>query len=289
MMGWGAALALFGGMLAGAGALAPPASAAHSCTQITSEKCAFSFTGAPESFTVPAGVTDVTIDAAGAQGGAGDTRAPGGLGARLGADFTVTPGETLYVVVGGEGASSLNAAGGGGGGSFVYTSATSTGLLLAAAGGGGAAGPSAGINASATTTASDGEGQYPFFGGLAGTNGDGGGAGMEGAGGGGGLLSNGGDVALPPATGGRALANGAAGGSGHISNGGFGGGGGTSSVDSGGGGGGYNGGGGGATPPQFNAGGGGGSFSATTPSISHSGAQTGNGEVIIKLHPAKPA
>jgi hypothetical protein len=255
--------------------------------------CTFSFTGKADKLIVPAGVTLVTIDAKGAQGGTGDVA--GGNGASVNADFPVTPNETLNVVVGGMGGGPINQAGGGGGGSFVYRSATATGLLIAAAGGGGSRVNGAGTAGSPTTKASDGqtgtEG-YGQKGGAAGTGGNGGAGGTAGNGfpstgaGGGGLLTDGGDGSGPrqhPAIGGNALVNGAAGGNGQNSglgagSGGFGGGGGASL--GGGGGGGYNGGGGGAG--GLVGGGGGGSFIASSATrTGASGTNTGNGLVTI--------
>lgn len=91
----------------------------------------FEFTGEPETFTVPADVCEVTIDARGAEGGAstGDNNATGsgpgarvagngitgGLGARATATLPVTPGETLDVFVGGAGEPADGADGGAGG------------------------------------------------------------------------------------------------------------------------------------------------------------------------------
>jgi hypothetical protein len=84
----------------------------------------------------PAGVTSLTISASGAQGG-GNTG--GGLGALMSGDFTVTPGETINIVVGQQGQLQIGGqsqnSSGGGGGSFVYRN--SSNLLLAAGGGGG--------------------------------------------------------------------------------------------------------------------------------------------------------
>src|SRR5262249_19730702 len=76
----------------------------------------FNFTGAVQTFQVPTAVTQVTIDAAGAAGG-GTTGSgfAGGRGARLVASFTVAPGETLNIVVGGAGATTRGGWGGGGG------------------------------------------------------------------------------------------------------------------------------------------------------------------------------
>jgi hypothetical protein len=247
---------------------------------------AFSYTGSAATFTVPEGVSQVSITAAGGQGGAGGAGTAGGLGALVQASFPVTAGETLQVVVGGAGASARGD-GGGGGGSFVYTTATASGLLIAAAGGGGSAGSDAGTAGSATTTASAGGGA---FGGAAGTGGDGGlgGGGAFGGGGGGGLLTDGKDGGYMyghiPGTGGKALANGAAGGIGTYGGGagGFGGGGGgeDNGVDQGGGGGGgYDGGGG----SEQRAGGGGGSFVASpaTATTGSSGVYSGDGLVVI--------
>jgi hypothetical protein len=85
---------------------------------------------------VPPGVTQVTIDAKGAQGGGtAGGKGAGGNGADVQATFPVTRGETLNVVVGGTGTDKSDS-GGGGGGSFVYRNPTPTGLLIAAANGG---------------------------------------------------------------------------------------------------------------------------------------------------------
>lgn len=252
----------------------------------------FNATGAVQQFVVPAGVTLVTIDAAGAQGGSGASFADGGHGARLVASLPVTPGETLSVVVGVMGDSSADAAGGGGG-SFVYRSATTAGLLLAAAGGGGGCTAFAlsGGPGSATTTAGPGGGSCgaPGSAGIGGNGGGGSGAGgacMKTAGSGGGLLTDGGN-GNGGATGGKAVADGSAGGVGSR-NGGFGGGGAgdfrfTRLEQSGGGGGGYNGGGGGAN----GSGGGGGSFvhpsGATL--FAQSGMQMDDGQVSFCFTP----
>jgi hypothetical protein len=253
--------------------------------------------GVLQQWTVPAGVTQLTIDATGGQGGAGNGN-PGGNGARLLARFPVTPGETLNVVVGRAGVGA-DSAGGGGGGSFVYRAATATGLLLAAAGGGGGSQGDVGIPGSANTTAANGEGSSGGTGGTAGAAGNGGGGGTNtnkftGAGGGG-LLTDGGSGS-PVAKGGQALANGAAGGMGSLvgASGGFGGGGaGDAQVGAGGGGGGggYDGGGGGAGFGSGVAGGGGGgSFvnSSGTTLFAQSGLQNGNGQVTI-CYSASPA
>jgi hypothetical protein len=86
---------------AGLGALASPAWAASTNT------LTFVYTGAGQQWVVPQGVSSLTLDAFGAQGGsAGATTAssPGGEGARAHGTVPVTPGETLLVLVGGAGA-----------------------------------------------------------------------------------------------------------------------------------------------------------------------------------------
>lgn len=115
-----------------------PAAVLALSTVCTGTSQDFNFTGTVQSFTVPPGVIEVTIDAAAAAGGNAGAGS-GGKGAELAASFAVTPGETLNIVVGGAGGN-RDTAGGGGGGSFVYRSATATGLLIAAAGGGGGGG-----------------------------------------------------------------------------------------------------------------------------------------------------
>ena len=62
----------------------------------------FAYTGKPQRFTVPVGITQVTIVADGAAGGSTlGYYAPGGRGGRVHAVVPVTSGETLYVYVGG--------------------------------------------------------------------------------------------------------------------------------------------------------------------------------------------
>lgn len=68
-----------------------PNGATQSCT------VTFSASGAPETWTVPAGVTSATFDLYGAQGGKGSY---GGLGGRVTATLAVTPGASYQVRVG---------------------------------------------------------------------------------------------------------------------------------------------------------------------------------------------
>lgn len=174
-------------------------------------------------WTVPAGVTEVTMVVRGADGDFG-----GGGGANAEATIPVNPGDVLNVIVG------AHSSGYGGGGTGIYN--TTTGAILIVAGGGGAGSPAGAYGQGGRDTENGGAGLF-----AGGTNGNGGGGD-----GGGGAFSAG---------------SGAFGGGAGVPNGGntsttafgFGGGGGSSA----GGGGGYSGGGGG---DFANGGGGGGSF-----------------------------
>jgi hypothetical protein len=216
----------------------------------------FYATGGVQSWTVPAGVTQVYVDISGAQGGS--AYGGGWGGAELTGTISVTPGETLKIVAGTVGSNGIvySRGAGGGGGSFIYRTADQAGLLAAAGGGGGAGSNTVPSEASTGTSGTPGLNG----GGAGGTDGNGGGAGT--AGGGGGLLTNGGSN---QGGGGQSLANGAGGGygSGGYGVGGYGGGGGTAGF-AGGGGGGYSGGGGGRYNGNNGGGGGGGSFFAGT-------------------------
>ncbi len=258
-----------------------------------------SYTGSLQSFTVPAGVTSLTIDARGAQGGNG-----GGNGAKITGVFTVTPGDVLNILVGQMGSFSSNSNGGGGGGSFVWK-VSGTVLYVAAGGGGGFSGNGGapggvGNSSTLTTNSSGGAGN-----GAGGINGNGGIGGIYissatyagGAGGGAGWLTNGlagTGIGAYNSTGGFSPANGGAGGVGfnpcqtQSVIGGYGGGGGGGGCSgSSGGGGGYNGGGGGNSwsGSAWGSGGGGGSFNGGTNQSNTAGFQTGDGQVIINYIP----
>jgi len=123
----------------------------------TYETRTYTYTGAPESFTVPAGVTRLRIEAKGGQGGAGATGGNsssgglGGLGSKATGILTVTPGQVLNLFVGGLGGTpaggyngggtggSVNA-GGGGGASDVRLGGTAVANRILVAGGGGGGG-----------------------------------------------------------------------------------------------------------------------------------------------------
>jgi LPXTG-motif cell wall-anchored protein len=242
----------------------------------------FPYTGDVQDWVVPAGVTVIAIDIAGAQGGSSNS--PGGLGAELVGTVAVTPGQTLHVLVGGRGGDGeqYQSGAGGGGGSFVYTAATAAGLIAAAGGGGGSASNGGAGNASTGPDGADGE----VSGGLGGAAGSGG-AGSD-AGGGGGLLGDGGGIG--PVTGGSSLANGGAGGDPGTFQpggaGGFGGGGagGANNIPgyAGGGGGGYSGGGSGGFDGSTGGGGGGGGSLFTGTLATQSVGRTGDGSVAFR-------
>jgi len=102
------------------GALAGPSvpAAAAPCTI---SPCSFAYTGATQTWTVPAGVASVTITAVGAIGGSGHGGV-GGRGASITGTFAVggggpiASGSTLTILVGGQGGGPVGNQGGGGGG-----------------------------------------------------------------------------------------------------------------------------------------------------------------------------
>jgi hypothetical protein len=241
------ALATFGVVTA----LPPSVGAAPSCSGTTTVTCTFSFTGAADSFTVPAGVTSVMVVAFGAQGGSSQDGVSGGLGGQATATISVTPGETLQVNVGGR-PSTGNPANGGFNGGGPGGAATGTfGALVAGGGGGGAsdvrqggaalanrvvigggggggggnsAGPCTGGTGGGTTGAPgatcgglEGTGATQSMGGGGGMGGAGGAAfspgsgAHSGGGGGGGLFGGGGGSGVPGQT---IIAGGGGGGSG---------------------------------------------------------------------------
>lgn len=259
----------------------------------------FDYTGSLQYYVVPADVYRVEIEATGAAGGDGGSTnsGVGGHGARMTGSFDVTPGETLVILVGEQGAGAQYV-GGGGGGTFVWRD-TGTELLLVAGGGGGAGATDAtdtykdGMDATITELGTNGNG-IPDG---AGTAGEGGTQPTIGtwSGGGAGWNSGGNDGSLHgctfDCTGGQAITSGGAGGIGggsatSAANGGYGGGGGGNArcgAVGGGGGGGYSGGGAGGEDVtlEYNGGGGGGSYNAGDDQDNSAGVGTGNGQAII--------
>jgi len=229
---------------------------------------AFAFTGGEQCYTVPSGVAEIHVVATGASGASSGAGGSGGPGATVIADARVTPGEVLYVEVGGNasgpkggfngggpaGAPTDETApdGGGGGASDVRTcssgssrcvltgTASDPRLVVAAGGGGGGGGgggPPGQVSGSGGSASYDGTAGASAF---MGYTGGGGGASQTQNGAGG--VSN---VGNPSGSSGSAGTGGAGGPSG----GGGGGGGGA----------GWLGGGGGAGGGAYGAGGGGGS------------------------------
>ncbi|RTQ51569.1 tail fiber domain-containing protein [Hymenobacter gummosus] len=101
----------------------------------------FNFTGGPQTYRVPLGVTKLAVDLAGGAGSTnivGGTFQEGGRGGRVQATLTVTPGQELTIYVGGNGnyGGNNNNNGGGGGGTDISIGGT----RVLVAGGGGAAG-----------------------------------------------------------------------------------------------------------------------------------------------------
>lgn len=245
----------------------------------------FQYTGTMQQFVVPPGVTQLSIEVRGAQGGSGVT-GPGGLGALMQGDFTVSPGDVLDILVGQQGQdnpidpSHLGRSPGGGGGSFVVQGANP---LIIAGGGGGSGNISVGTGGTTGTSGLSSTGPTV---GTGGTGGNGGApdAGFNGGGSGGGLLTDGGapagDGGTSPNRGGKSFLSGGAGGDNfqHSGAGGYGGGGGGGNYGCGGGGG-YSGGGGGCSNGY--GGGGGGSFNAGTNQTNTGSFQAGNGLVVI--------
>jgi hypothetical protein len=240
----------------------------------------FDYTGSIVTWTVPDGVSAITITAKGAEGGdvSLDGAVAPGKGASMTGTFAVTPGNQYKILVGGHPSGWNN----GGGGSFV-TDMSNNPLIVAGGGGGGT------INNGVVYTGHDspskegqvgtagGESGNSFCEGPGGTGGNGGGASGCGAtymGGGGGLFSG---------AGGKAFVNGGAGGKyTSFPQAGFGGGGSGSGAAAGGGGGGYSGGGAAwFAAPEGAVGGGGGSYNGGSDQTNIGGANIGNGSVVI--------
>ncbi|MEO7035700.1 MAG: hypothetical protein ABI548_17350 [Polyangiaceae bacterium] len=163
----------------------------------------YTFTGTIPTFTVPACVTALTIEAYGAPGGAAGIYT-GGLGAHMKGTVVVTGGQALKYLVGGPGLAATdtaeNAGASGGGGTFVVDSATPPNPLVIAGGGGGASQYGSGLNynpGNGINAATDRAGKAPTSGiDAGGVNGLGGKTGSNSAGymvgtGGGGLLGDG--------------------------------------------------------------------------------------------------
>lgn len=115
----------------------------------------FAYTGGPQAYTVPAGVTSLKVDLAGAAGGPRFSLSTGqGLGGRVQAILAVTPGQVLTLYVGGAGARNMGGYnggggasagdGGGGGASDLRQGGTALANRVLVAGGGGGGGDDGG-------------------------------------------------------------------------------------------------------------------------------------------------
>ena len=261
---------------------------AISITAGTPTTTTFNYSGSIVNWTVPAGVSSITVGAKGAQGGSnGGT---GGLGASTQGTFAVTSGQVLSILVGQQPPNNYSFAAGGGG-TFVANGAsysTATPLIVAGGGGGSVSGTGQAGQILNVTTTGDGGGPLP------GTSGNGATSTSCGGGGGGFYTSGGNDVSTSPsfiAYGGSGFRQGGAGGSGGISysTGGFGGGAspnyyGSCNMEAGAGGG-YSGGSAQNSGSLAYTGYGGGSFNLGTATTKNSGPNTGNGIVTINYKP----
>ena len=211
----------------GAADAALPSNCSEAVSTVT---CTFTYTRSEQAFAVPEGLGSVQVMAVGAAGGTSVFGgAAGGQGAVVNGDLTVTPGQTLYIEVGGApkstgcvdgqgcqggfngGGSAPGFGAGGGGASDVRSTSSSdagtlASRLLVAAGGGGGGDDSGRCVGGAGGDAGAGGSDGASCGTTAGT---GGGAGTDTVGGAGGV-PNGGAGAL--GVGGSAGSGGAGGG-----------------------------------------------------------------------------
>ena len=90
-------------------------------TPVTLPPVAFAYIGAVQTYTVPAGISWLDVDMAGAGGGSASYQGPPGLGGRVQARLSVMPGQVLAIYVGGSGGNGGAGAGGynGGGSGFA--------------------------------------------------------------------------------------------------------------------------------------------------------------------------
>lgn len=206
------------------GTAATPAAASTVCTPVSFSNCArYGYTGADQTFSVPAGVSSLSLKVWGAGGASGGVEAKGGGGGFTEGTLAVTAGQTLTITVGQAGqvnsttgtyggggrggiadSGTENARDGGSGGGMSAIWATSYGvgpLLIAGGGGAGTidtsrnAGGGGGTTGGAGSNVASGGGATQSAGGAAGNNGCGegdtggmysGGAGGDGYRGGGG-------------------------------------------------------------------------------------------------------
>jgi len=162
--------------------------------QLNAQVTTYDYTGSPDTWVVPVGVTSIQIECYGAQGseGLGAAGGAGGLGGYSSGELTVTEGEVLNIFVGGQdgynggGDGGLIGAGNGGGASDVRFGGVTLGDRIIVAGGGGGGG-STGCNldwsggdggAGGGLAGGDGEDSPNGGGGFGGTSGSGGAEGI---------------------------------------------------------------------------------------------------------------
>lgn len=231
------------------------------CDEITDTCCpavtTFVYTGSATTWSVPTGVTAISIEVWGSNGVNGTGGGVAGNGARMKGDFVTVPGTTLTIYAGGNPGAQA-----GGQGSYVDDAGTP--LIVAGGGGGGGYGMAGG----AAPVTTDGTASPNHAGGAGGTGGDGGaaGTGAWGTGGGGGWLSAGGSGS--GSAGGATPCRGSVG-----------------TTYAGGAGGGYSGGGGVEMYSGAGTGGGGagGSYNAGTSQSNTAGANATTGQVVITI------
>jgi hypothetical protein len=218
---------------ASATTIPPLAAGCVQASPVGTVSCTYSSTGAEQTFVVPDGVTQLTVNATGAAGGAGQAlylgTIAGGVGANASGVVDATPGATIFVEVGnsagfnggGPGVVASvprpNSTGAGGGASDVRTvssadAGTLDSRLLVAGGGGGGGGegytlgytaetPSGGTGGAAGQAGNGGVANSPYAaggGGQPGTDSAGGAPGTDSVGGqtaGSGVFGNGGSGA----------------------------------------------------------------------------------------------
>ncbi|GAB5387712.1 MAG: hypothetical protein Alpg2KO_06800 [Alphaproteobacteria bacterium] len=261
----------------------------YSSTSWASDDAIFNVVSGVQTFVIPATGT-YSIEAAGAEGGEPNNPNSGrtaGAGRIIEADFDLTVGTTVSIVVGQRGALNssgnwANGGGGGGGGSFVFIGGDTQPLVAAGGGGGLSIHNVSGGNTSGNTDGRDGntgEAGLPARN-LDPVHGTGGASASDDGGKGWNEMRTGGFDGIN--------------GKGYGQQGGFGGGGGArdSAYHAGGGGGGYSGGGGGnyanntgnGNADGRNGGGGGGSYVGSAGTLtSSSGTNTGQGFVTLTL------
>ncbi|NTW31445.1 MAG: hypothetical protein HGB12_02260 [Bacteroidetes bacterium] len=252
-----------------------------------SNTATINYSGSITSWTVPLGITCISIDAYGATGGTGSggnggTKV-GGSGAEMKGYFSVTAGQVLKVLVGQRGFDGNSRSGGGGGGTFVADNIDNP-LIVAGGGSGGSSTDTwYGVGQNGSIGPNGGSSNCC----AGGTAGGGGNATSNQSAGGGGFIGDGVGTNCNYTAGGQSFINGGAGGAASASDGGAGGFGGGSGGGCGGSGagGGYSGGAGGKYvwgDGSNGVAGGGGSYNKGVNQTNTGSAPTGNGLVTIK-------